>query len=165
MVAIKRVVQWGLIAGVVLLGACQSAPPVTHGLNPEQMAVLRQQGFVETDEGWSLGISDKVLFETDADALNADSVGNIGRLGKSLMAVGIAHLRVLGYTDSSGNDSYNDALSSRRAAAVAEALRRAGVPESNIEQRGMGKRNPVADNRTAEGRTQNRRVAIIVQAE
>jgi OOP family OmpA-OmpF porin len=68
-----------------------------------------------------------------------------------------------GYTDSIGTEAYNLRLSERRARTVAEALVAEGVERSRLDVRGHGKSNPVADNRTAEGRAENRRVEIVVE--
>ncbi|WP_029827354.1 OmpA family protein, partial [Yersinia pestis] len=53
---------------------------------------------------------------------------------------------------------------SQRALAVADTLATVGIPKSNIDVRGRGKLEPVADNRTSKGRAENRRVAIIITA-
>ena len=156
-------------AGVVLFAAalagCQTPAPKVHGLSDAQVAALRQQGFADTGDGWTLGLSDEFLFRLDDDKLTPESRQAVLKLGHSLLTIGIQHLRVLGYTDSAGSDAYNDALSARRAAAVSDVLVSTGLAPGNIEQRGLGKRNPVADNHTAAGRAQNRRVAIVVEAE
>ena len=68
---------------------------------------------------------------------------------------------VEGHTDSVGSDAYNDALSQRRADAVASALLARGVPGEDIRALGRGKSYPVATNETQAGRQQNRRVEII----
>jgi outer membrane protein OmpA-like peptidoglycan-associated protein len=65
-----------------------------------------------------------------------------------------------GHTDSKGSDSYNQALSERRANSVAEYLLKKGVVEARIESVGFGESQPVADNGSAEGRAFNRRVEI-----
>lgn len=67
---------------------------------------------------------------------------------------------VSGYTDSTGDDSYNQALSERRAASVGDYLKAQGVVAGRVVTRGYGERNPVADNDTEEGRRQNRRVEL-----
>lgn len=72
--------------------------------------------------------------------------------------------RVQGYTDSTGPASVNQELSTRRAATVRDYLVSRGVPENRITSEGLGPSNPVADNRTAEGRANNRRVEIVVQS-
>ncbi len=69
-------------------------------------------------------------------------------------------IQVLGYTDSTGNDSINIPLSQKRAAAVVDYLRLRGISAGRISAAGMGAQNPIADNSTATGREQNRRVEI-----
>jgi outer membrane protein OmpA-like peptidoglycan-associated protein len=70
---------------------------------------------------------------------------------------------VEGYTDSRGSAALNEELSTRRAATVRDYLVSQGVPAARITSKGLGPSNPVADNATAEGRANNRRVEIIVQ--
>ncbi len=65
-----------------------------------------------------------------------------------------------GHTDSRGSDEYNQALSERRANSVAQYLLANGVVEARIETVGFGEKAPIADNSTAEGRSQNRRVEL-----
>jgi outer membrane protein OmpA-like peptidoglycan-associated protein len=67
---------------------------------------------------------------------------------------------VEGHTDSTGADAYNQALSERRANSVLRYLVDAGVPASRLSAQGFGESQPVADNDTAEGRAQNRRVVL-----
>jgi|SRR5690554_3274661 len=67
---------------------------------------------------------------------------------------------VIGYTDSTGSDSYNLTLSQQRATAVANALTQNGVNSRRFYVEGRGKANPIADNSTEAGRAQNRRVEI-----
>ena len=66
-----------------------------------------------------------------------------------------------GHTDSVRGDDYNQALSQRRAEAVADALRLRGVPPDRYEAKGLGKSFPVASNDTPAGREQSRRVEIV----
>ena len=70
---------------------------------------------------------------------------------------------VTGYTDNTGNDSINIPLSQNRASAVANYLKGQGVT-SRIDTQGYGSQNPIADNSTAAGREQNRRVEISIYA-
>ena len=73
------------------------------------------------------------------------------------------YIDVYGHTDSTGSDSYNQALSERRAVAVADYLASRGVQPARIGTRGFGKSQPVASNDTPAGRSQNRRVEIIIR--
>ncbi|NUT78240.1 OmpA family protein [Pseudomonas sp. C1C7] len=152
-----------LLMAVLSLAGCQSVPP--KGLTPAQIAVLKQQGFELTDEGWAFGLSGKVLFGSDVDSLNAQSSEIVQRIGKSLLSVGIERVRVDGHTDASGKEAYNEQLSLRRAKSVAIVLADAGMKQENIQLQGFGSSKPVASNDTASGRTENRRVAIVVSAD
>ena len=71
-------------------------------------------------------------------------------------------IRINGYTDSSGNDDYNMALSLRRAGAVRNYLIKRKVKSDLLESVGHGETNPIADNNTREGRAQNRRITFII---
>lgn len=148
---------------LLAMGGCQSVPP--KGLTAEQIAMLKQEGFRLTDEGWEYGLSGKVLFGSDLDALNAESRNIVERIGKSLLSVDIQRVRVDGHTDASGRDAYNEQLSLRRAQSVANALTAVGMRPENVETRGLGSREPVASNDTRAGRMENRRVSIVVASD
>ena len=152
-----------LVLAVLTLTGCQTPPQ--KGLTPAQIAVLKQQGFEMTDEGWAFGLSGKVLFGSDVDSLNAQSTQIVERIGKSLLGVGIERVRVDGHTDASGKEAYNEQLSLRRAKSVGSVLAAAGMNQENIQLRGLGSSEPVASNDTATGRTENRRVSIVVSAD
>ncbi|MFT8232624.1 OmpA family protein [Pseudomonas guariconensis] len=141
---------------LLALGGCQSVP---KGLSEEQIAVLKREGFAPTDEGWAFDLSGKVLFGSD---LNSQSRAIVERIGKALLSVDIQRVRVDGHADASGKEAYNQQLSERRAQSVAQALIGIGMQPQNIRTVGLGSSQPVADNRTASGRTENRRVSIVV---
>ena len=155
-------VVW-ILAMLVLTG-CQTPAP-QKGLTAAQIAVLKQQGFELTDEGWAFGLSGKVLFGSDLEVLNTQSQAIVERIGTALLAVDIQRVRVDGHTDSSGQDAYNEQLSVRRANSVVKALTKVGMRPENIEVRGLGSSQPVASNKTRAGRTENRRVSIVVIAD
>jgi outer membrane protein OmpA-like peptidoglycan-associated protein len=152
-----------LLVALLALGGCQTAP--SKGLTPAQVAVLKQQGFELTDDGWAFGLSGKVLFGSDVETLNQPSTDIVQRIGKALLGVGIERVRVDGHTDGSGKETYNQQLSLRRAKSVATVLQGVGMKEENIQLRGLGSSKPVAANDTAAGRTENRRVSIVVIAD
>ncbi|MBI6910415.1 OmpA family protein [Pseudomonas sp. SIMBA_059] len=152
-----------LLVALLALGGCQTAPP--KGLTPAQVAVLKQQGFELADDGWTFGLSGKVLFGSDIESLNKASTDIVERIGKALVGAGINRVRVDGHTDASGKEAYNQQLSLRRAKSVGNVLTSVGMKEENIQLRGLGSSEPVAPNTTAAGRTENRRVAIVVIAD
>ena len=148
---------------MLTLSGCQTAPQ--KGLTPAQIAVLKQQGFELTEEGWAFGLSGKVLFGSDLEVLNAQSREIVERIGKALLAVDIQRVRVDGHTDASGQEAYNEQLSVRRANSVVNVLTQVGMRPENIRVRGLGSREPVESNKTRAGRTENRRVSIVVIAD
>lgn len=163
MFSTSRVFVIGLLVALLALSGCQTAPP--KGLTPAQIAVLQQQGFELTDDGWAFGLSGKVLFGSDVESLNPASTEIVQRIGKALLSVGIERVRVDGHTDASGKEIYNQTLSLRRAKSVAQVLASVGMKEENVQLRGLGSGEPVAPNATAAGRTENRRVSIVVIAD
>ena len=152
-----------LLLAVLAMSGCQTAPQ--KGLTPAQIAVLKQQGFELTDDGWAFGLSGKVLFGSDVENLNPTSTEIVERIGKALLGAGIQRVRVDGHTDASGSQAYNEQLSMRRAASVSKVLTAVGMREEDVQLRGLGSSKPVASNDTASGRTENRRVAIVVIAD
>jgi outer membrane protein OmpA-like peptidoglycan-associated protein len=138
---------------VVLLAACQR-----RGLTPEQIAVLRREGFEQVGDDWTLGLSERILFASTRAELTATAQQAVERLGRTLREVGIYRMRVEGHTDSYGDAAYNDQLSERRAQAVADELIGIGLRQEDIDVRGLGSRAPLPGVRSNE----NRRVAIIV---
>lgn len=159
-----RFLSMTLLMAMLGLAGCQSAPPA-KGLSAAQIAVLKQQGFEQTDEGWTFGLSGKVLFGSDVETLNQPSHDIVERIGKALLGVGIDRVRVDGHTDASGKPTYNEQLSLHRANSVAKVLVAVGMRQDNIQMRGLGSGDPVASNDTPEGRTENRRVSIVVSAQ
>ncbi len=151
-----------------LLAACAAppAPPLAAPPTPVpgRDAQLRSLGFLPTDDGWELSVTGRLLFDTDADTLDADSQATAERLGRQLAQLKVTRVRVEGHTDSTGSDAYNQALSLRRARAVMRAMVATGLRDADIQAVGLGKAAPVNDNRTPEQRQQNRRVAIVLPA-
>ena len=86
-----------------------------------------------------------------------DLAGQLNQRGANIQKI-----TVVGHTDSKGSDAYNQKLSERRASTVANYLAENGVPSQLIEAYGQGEKNPIATNKTAEGRAQNRRVEVTV---
>ena len=123
-----------------------------------QLAELQAK---KTDEGWNLTLGD-VLFEVDKAVLKPGAERQLDALARVLAENPEASVEIEGHTDSTGSAAYNQQLSERRAAAVADYLATRGIESSRIESRGLGAGYPVASNATAEGRSQNRRVDVLI---
>jgi outer membrane protein OmpA-like peptidoglycan-associated protein len=118
----------------------------------------------ETARGLIVNMSD-VLFDTGKYTLKTDTKVSLAKVSGILQAYPALKLQVEGYTDSLGGDSYNQTLSENRAGAVRDFLVAQGVSLDSISAEGYGKRSPVADNGTAAGRAQNRRVQLVVSGD
>ena len=122
-----------------------------------QLADLKAK---QTDRGLVVTLGD-VLFDTGRATLKPGADLTLDRLATVMKNNPQSKVLIQGFTDSRGSDEYNDALSQRRADAVASALERRGVSPDNVRAEGRGKEFPVATNDTPEGRQQNRRVEIV----
>lgn len=119
----------------------------------EMQAIVTARGIVAT-----LG---DVLFDSGEASLKATSATNIEKIASFMQRFPERQALVEGHTDSLGDDDYNLDLSRARAFSVREALVARGIDASRITTRNLGEASPVADNNTAEGRQQNRRVEVI----
>lgn len=151
------------IASLMLLSACQTPQP-HGGFTRTQTEMLREQGFVETSDGWQLSLADRLLFDVDSSELRPEMQANIARVARGLLSVGISAARVEGHTDATGASEYNQSLSLARAQAVASIAQGSGFDVARLAVRGWGETRPIADNGTDAGRAENRRVVIIVTA-
>jgi outer membrane protein OmpA-like peptidoglycan-associated protein len=106
-----------------------------------------------------------VLFGFNKYTLKPEARERLARISGIVLAYPDLKLEIDGYTDSIGSDEYNQTLSEKRAGAVRDYLTGSGVSTNNVSARGMGKADPVADNRTAAGRQLNRRVELIVSGD
>ena len=103
----------------------------------------------------------KLLFDFDSAELRPESITELERVVKFMGDVPFAKTMVEGHTDSVGADAYNMSLSDRRAKAVFDYLSSRGVDPARMSSVGKGETAPIADNATAEGRQENRRVMLI----
>jgi len=108
----------------------------------------------------TLNMPGNVTFATDSSDLNAQFFGVLTSVSKVMTEFDQTVVEVAGHTDSTGTNSYNLALSERRAGSVAQYLRTQGVIDQRLITVGLGEDMPVADNTTDSGRQSNRRVEI-----
>lgn len=114
------------------------------------------------DDKLVLSYKEPINFRYNSDEIEPDSFKQIKETAEALKKYPNASVRVAGYTDSLGNPNYNVDLSQRRAKAVALELVKNGVAADKVSFIGYGAANPVATNKTAAGRYQNRRVELEV---
>lgn len=102
----------------------------------------------------------EALFDSDSARIKPESHEALDRAVDLLKRIPTMRGVIEGHTDSTGSAAHNQALSERRAAAVSDYLVERGIDASRIPSRGLGESQAVADNHTAEGRAQNRRVVL-----
>ena len=116
------------------------------------------------DRGMVITLSGGVLFPTDKSELLAGAMAQLNQVGEALVRNSPdSRITVEGHTDSQGQAAHNQELSQKRAEAVATYLRSRGIAPDRVTAAGKGADKPIADNKTIEGRAQNRRVEIIVE--
>ena len=114
-----------------------------------------------TDRGLVLTLGD-VLFTTGKADLKSGATGNLNKLATFLDKYPDRNVAIQGYTDSVGSEDYNQALSERRAESVKSYLTAQGIGATRLAATGKGRSDPVADNDSASGRQQNRRVEVVI---
>ena len=105
-----------------------------------------------------------ITFDTNKSDIKPNFYSTLNKVAQVLAEDTKSGILVTGYTDNTGNDSINIPLSQRRAQSVANYIASQGVSTTRINSQGMGAANPIADNTTAAGKEQNRRVEISVYA-
>ena len=155
---------WGAGIGAVLGG---TAGAIIGNKMDKQKAELEaiEGAQVETvNEGEAIKVTFEsgILYATNSSTLNAASRSSLDRFATSLQNNPDTDVRIYGHTDSTGSDAINNPLSQRRAESVYNYLLSKGVSGSRIESQGYGSSQPIADNNTAAGRSQNRRVEVYI---
>ena len=130
------------------------APVVTPAPAPKPVAP------VVTSEKVTFAAS--ALFDFDKAVLKPEGKKQLDDMAAKLKEINLEVVVAVGHTDSVGTDAYNQKLSIRRAEAVKAYLVTKGIEANRVYTEGKGKKQPVADNKTAEGRAKNRRVEIEV---
>ena len=106
-----------------------------------------------------------ILFATNKADLNIDAKNSLAKFATVLNNNADCDIAIIGHTDNTGSDAINQPLSVKRATSVSDYLKSCGVKTAQIKSvEGQGSGNPVADNSTAEGRKQNRRVEVYMYA-
>ncbi len=118
---------------------------------------------INTGEELIVRMPQDILFAVDSSTVNAGLRSDILVLADSLNKYPNSIVTVVGHTDSTGDASYNQQLSERRAQSVTDILRSGGVASGRLRAIGAGEDRPIATNQTPEGRALNRRVDITIQ--
>ena len=140
--------------------ATQAAADAAQGA-AELQRQLDELNAKETDRGMVLTLGD-VLFTSGQADLKGGATANLNKLATFLNTYPNRTVMIEGHTDSLGSDDFNSGLSQRRADSVKSYLIGQGIGPGRLSASGMGESSPVADNSSATGRQQNRRVEVII---
>jgi outer membrane protein OmpA-like peptidoglycan-associated protein len=176
----------GALAGVLLGAATGGSKGATQGAvlgagagalggyiwsqrMQEQKAAMEQAtagtgvGVSQTaDNRLKLDIPSDISFDVGRSAIRSNFAGVLNQFANTLNSNPSTLITIVGYTDSTGSDAINNPLSIDRANSARDHLIARGVGVARFNTQGMGSRQPVASNATADGRAQNRRVEIYV---
>lgn len=115
------------------------------------------------DESLKIDIASEVSFDVDSAALKPAFEPTLAKVAEVLQRYPKTIIHVIGHTDSTGSENYNQQLSERRAISVADSFVARGVMSNRLNTSGRGELEPRVTNDTAAGRQLNRRVEIIVK--
>lgn len=153
----------GAVTGAVLGGAIGSV--VGHRADKQEAELrdkLAKSGVDVQRQGDTINlvVPGAISFATNSAQLTPNFYESLNKVATSLQEFPDSTVQIVGHTDSTGSIGYNQQLSVNRANAVVVYLAAQGVAQPRLQATGMGPSQPVADNKTAEGRAQNRRVEI-----
>jgi outer membrane protein OmpA-like peptidoglycan-associated protein len=155
----------GAIVGAAVGGAAGAAIGAVMDAQAEDLQDKLPNARVERlGEGIAVTFDSGILFAVDQSALQPGGQQNLRDLAASLDEYEGTEVLVVGHTDSTGADDYNQSLSVRRADSARTFLLGAGLEASRVVAVGRGEMEPIATNDTVDGRQQNRRVEIAIFA-
>ena len=155
----------GAIIGAAIGGAAGAIIGRDMDKQAEEMkkvlgdAEVRREG-----EGIVINFKEKVLFGFDQSVLTSGAQANLDKLTNILQKYPDTNIEIIGHTDNTGTDAYNNDLSQRRSNSVSSYLKANGISNSRLSTKGMGESDPVASNDTDQERALNRRVEFVITA-
>ncbi|MCL2650347.1 MAG: OmpA family protein [Candidatus Azobacteroides sp.] len=155
---------WGAGIGAVTGGAAGAV--IGHKMDKQKAELEKIKGAqVESiNDGQAIKVTFEsgILFATNSSTLSSASTTALSQFASSLQSNPDTDVQIFGHTDNTGSDGVNQPLSEQRASSVRNFLASQGVSSTRMTTQGFGSSQPVADNSTAAGRTQNRRVEVYI---
>src|SRR3954463_11336604 len=163
---------WILVVALAFLGACATTEEQKPAPQPEQPKEAPKPAPAPVEppkpEAKPKPVAEKitfaadVLFDFDKSVIKPEGRSKLDDLAGKAKGVNLEVVIAIGHADSIGSDAYNQRLSVRRAESVKAYLVSKGIEANRVYTEGKGEKQPVADNKTKEGRAKNRRVEIEV---
>ena len=155
---------WGAGIGAVIGGAAGAIIGNKMDKQKRELEAIENAKVEAVNDGEALKVTFEsgILFATGSYALSGASKMALTQFAHSLKANPDTEINIIGHTDNTGTDQFNNKLSEDRANSVKSFLMSEGVAGSRMSTAGMGRYQPVAPNETVDGRTQNRRVEVFI---
>lgn len=118
----------------------------------------------QLEEGIAIKFDSGLLFGFDSATLSPTAQSNLQKLANSLETYDNTNVHVIGHTDDTGPDDYNQRLSERRAQSAVDYLTTLGVTPDRLIVRGLGEEDPLVENDNDENRAMNRRIEVVIVA-
>ena len=155
----------GAIVGAAVGGVAGAAIGARMDRQAKELAMDIEGARVErVGEGIAVTFDSGLLFDYNSDVVKGASRENLTSLANSLKKYNDTDLMIVGHTDDIGSDSFNQGLSERRARAARTFLMSQGIASDRIRIAGRGESEPIAENTSDAGRSQNRRVEVAIFA-
>lgn len=155
----------GAIVGAAVGGTAGALIGRQMDKQAEELENIEGATVTRVGEGIVVTFDTGILFGFDSSDLQSQARSNLQQLAANLNQHDRTDVLIIGHTDATGSESYNQALSERRAQSAASYVESQGVAAERVSIRGMGETDPVATNETEEGRTLNRRVEVVIYAD
>jgi outer membrane protein OmpA-like peptidoglycan-associated protein len=155
---------WGAGVGAVVGGAAGALIGNKMDKQKKELDAINGAQVESVNDGQAIKVTfdSGLLFATNSSTLNTASKTSLTQFANSLKANPDTDVEIYGHTDSTGSDKINIPLSKERAGSVEKYLESQGITANRMITDGFGSSQPVADNSTAAGKTQNRRVEIYI---
>jgi len=159
-----RGAAWGAGIGAVVGGAAGALIGNKMDKQKKELEQIQNAKVESVNDGQAIKVTfdSGILFATNSSTLNQASINALTQFANSLKTNPDTNVEIFGHTDSTGSDQINIPLSQQRAGSVQNYLMGQGILSSRMTSQGMGSSQPVADNSTVDGRSQNRRVEIYI---
>jgi outer membrane protein OmpA-like peptidoglycan-associated protein len=156
----------GAVIGAVIGGTTGAL--IGHKMDKQRKELEQIEGAkvesVNDGEATKVTFESGILFATNSSTLGSASKASLTKFAESLKSNNETNVEIFGHTDNTGSDAVNIPLSQQRAASVQTYLISQGVQSNRLISYGKGSAEPLTTNETATGRSQNRRVEIIILA-
>jgi outer membrane protein OmpA-like peptidoglycan-associated protein len=155
---------WGAGIGAIVGGAAGALIGNKMDKQKKELEQIKDAQVESVNDGQAIKVTfdSGILFATNSSALNQASRNSLTQFANSLKSNPDTDVHIYGHTDSTGSDKINIPLSNQRAGSVENFLTGQGITKARMTAEGLGSSQPVADNGTAAGRQQNRRVEIYI---